>query len=93
VAERRLPSPVFAPLSSDEASDPALYAELLDMWVAVIDAGGAVGFIAPADREAVARTLRGQLHRVREGRDALGLLRHGGRVVGMAFLVVMLRTL
>lgn len=87
MAERRLPSPVFAPLSSDEASDPALNAELLDMWMAVIDAGGAVGFIAPADREAVARTLRGQLHRVREGRDALGLLRHGGRVVGMAFLV------
>lgn len=87
MAERLHSSPVFTALSSTEAADPALYADLLDMWVAVIDAGGAVGFTAPADREAVARTLRGQLKRVREGRDALGVLRHDGRAVGMAFLV------
>jgi GNAT superfamily N-acetyltransferase len=87
VAERLHPSPVFITLSSAEADDAALYADLLDTWVAVIDAGGAVGFAAPADREAVARTLRGQLKRVREGRDALGVLRHGTRTVGMGFLV------
>jgi GNAT superfamily N-acetyltransferase len=57
------------------------------MWVAVTDAGGAVGFTAPADREAVARTLRGQLKRVHDGRDALGVLRHDGQAVGMGFLV------
>ena len=59
--ERLRPAPVFFDLSPAEAADPALYAELLDLWVAVIDAGGAVGFTAPADRDAVARTLRGQL--------------------------------
>jgi GNAT superfamily N-acetyltransferase len=87
VAERLHPSPVFIALSPAEAADPVLYDDLLDMWVAVIDAGGAVGFTAPADREAVARTLRGQLKRVREGRDTLGVLRHTDRAVGMAFLV------
>jgi len=87
VAERLHPSPVFVALSAAEAADPLLYDDLLDLWVAVIDAGGAVGFTAPADREAVARTLRGQLKRVREGRDALVVLRHTGRAVGMAFLV------
>ena len=87
MAERLHPSLLFTQLDSAEAADPALYADLLNTWVAVIDAGGAVGFTAPADRETVARTLRGQLRRVGEGRDALGVLRHGGRAVGMAFLV------
>jgi GNAT superfamily N-acetyltransferase len=87
VPERLRPAPVFAHLGPAEAADSALHAELLDLWVAVIDAGGAVGFTAPADREAVARTLRGQLRRVREGRDLLGVLRDGERTVGMAFLV------
>ena len=87
VAERLHPSPVFVALSPAEAADAALFDDLLDLWVAVIDAGGAVGFIAPADREAVARTLRGQLKRVREGRDALVVLRHTDRIIGMAFLV------
>lgn len=79
--------PVFTPLSPADAGEPALSAALLDMWVAVVDAGGAVGFTAPADRDAVARTLRAQLERVCTGRDALGLLRHDERPVGMGFLV------
>ena len=79
--------PVFTHLSPAEADDPALSAALLEMWVAVVDAGGAVGFTAPADRDAVARTLRAQLERVCAGRDALGLLRHGERPAGMGFLV------
>jgi GNAT superfamily N-acetyltransferase len=79
--------PAFTQLSPAEADDPALSAALLDMWVTVVDAGGAVGFTAPADRDAVARTLRAQLERVCAGRDALGVLRHGGSPVGMGFLV------
>jgi GNAT superfamily N-acetyltransferase len=79
--------PIFTHLSAAEAEDPALSGALLDMWVAVIDAGGAVGFTAPADRDAVARTLRAQLERVCAGRDALGVLRQRERVVGMGFLV------
>jgi GNAT superfamily N-acetyltransferase len=79
--------PVFTRPSPAEAGDPALAAVLLEMWVAVVDAGGAVGFTAPADRDAVARTLRAQLERVCAGRDALGLLCRGERPVGMGFLV------
>jgi GNAT superfamily N-acetyltransferase len=77
----------FAKLTPDEAADPGLYEDLLDTWVTVIDAGGAVGFIAPADHEAVARSLRGQLERVKSGRDLLGILRADGRAVGMGFVV------
>lgn len=78
---------MFARISPEQAADRALYDDLLDTWVDVIDAGGAVGFTAPADREAVARALRGQLERVRAGRDVLGILRAGDRAVGMGFLV------
>lgn len=31
-----------------EAARPALRADLLDLWVGVTDAGGSVGFVAPA---------------------------------------------
>jgi GNAT superfamily N-acetyltransferase len=78
---------VFAALGPEEAEDPELRAQLLDTWVTVTDAGGAVGFTAPADREAVARTLRAQLERVRTGRDLLGVLRDEDRIVAMGFLV------
>jgi hypothetical protein len=49
VPERLHPPPVFPALSPPEAADPVLYAALLDMWVAVVDTGGAVGFTAPDD--------------------------------------------
>jgi GNAT superfamily N-acetyltransferase len=80
-------TPHFARLTPAQADDPALYDDLLDTWVTVIDAGGAVGFTAPANRDAVARALHGHLERVRSGRDALGILRAGERAVGMGFLV------
>jgi GNAT superfamily N-acetyltransferase len=80
-------SPQFHRVTPAGAAEPALYEDLLATWVTVIDAGGAVGFTAPANREAVARALRGQLERVKAGRDALGILRAGRRAVGMGFLV------
>lgn len=83
----RRASPLFTQLDRTEAEDPALVADLLHLWVAVTDAGGAVGFTAPADPETVARALRSQLMRVRDGRDALGVLQQDGRAVGMGFLV------
>jgi GNAT superfamily N-acetyltransferase len=87
VAELSQTSPQFVKLTPAQAADPVLYEQLLDTWVTVINAGGAVGFTAPADPAAVARTLRGQLERVRSGRDALGILRAGDRAVGMGFVV------
>ena len=78
---------VFAPVAPQEASDQSLRRELLDTWVSVVNAGGAVGFTAPADAAAVSRMLDGALQSVAAGRDALGVLRCGAATVGMGFLV------
>lgn len=67
----------FTPVSAVEAGDPELREQLLDTWVRVTDAGGAVGFVPPADRERIGETLDSHLSRVIEGRDALGILRRG----------------
>lgn len=81
---------VFEPVAPAAAADPQLRAQLLDTWVEVTDAGGAVGFVAPADRGAIAAALHSALARVIDGRDALGVLREGpgGPAVGMGILVV-----
>ena len=81
---------VFEVVASGPASDPELREQLLDTWVRVTDAGGAVGFTPPADREMVAATLDSALRRVVRGQDALGVLRRGpgGPAVGMGILVV-----
>lgn len=62
-------------------------ADLLDTWVAVTNAGGAVGFTAPAPVAAVERTLDAVLARVADGKDALGVLRGPHTNVGMGLLV------
>jgi predicted N-acetyltransferase YhbS len=81
---------VFEVVVPERASDPALRAQLLDTWVRVTDAGGAVGFTAPADPAEVAATLDSALRRVARGQDTLGVLRRGsgGPAVGMGILVV-----
>jgi hypothetical protein len=71
---------VFARVSSSEADGSALRQDLLETWVAVTDAGGAVGFTAPADADEVKRALDAALKRVAVGRDALGVLRDGDRM-------------
>jgi GNAT superfamily N-acetyltransferase len=78
---------VFAPVSPTEAGSETLRGELLDMWVRVTDAGGAVGFVAPADPSAVARLLDTSLDRVRSGENHLGVIRRDATAVGMGFLV------
>ena len=56
--------------------------------MAVTDAGGSVGFAAPAPVDLIGATLDAHLARVADGRDALGVLDDGrGRVVGMGLLV------
>lgn len=71
----------------DEALEPGLRADLLDTWIAVTDAGGAVGFTAPAPVELIAETLDEALGRVAAGLDLLGVLHNGERYVGMGLLV------
>jgi GNAT superfamily N-acetyltransferase len=81
---------VFEAVAPSGAADPRLREQLLDTWVRVTDAGGAVGFTPPADRGAVAATLDSALRRVARGQDVLGVLRRGagGPAVGMGILVV-----
>ena len=77
----------FAEVLPADALDARLRSDLLATWVAVTDAGGSVGFTAPAPVTAIAATLDASLDRVAAGEDALGVLRDGQRVVGMGLLV------
>src|SRR5579875_3333458 len=85
----RVQTVTFTPVPAAEAGDPRLREQLLDTWVRVTDAGGAVGFVPPADRRRIGETLDAHLPRVLEGRDALGVLRRGGEngpAAGMGIL-------
>lgn len=77
----------FQHVPQSEASSSELRRQLLDMWVAVTDAGGAVGFVPPADPLVIAPALDAALVRVIDGRDELVVLRRDGVSVGMAFIV------
>ena len=77
----------FAPANPVEAACETLRAQLLDLWVRVTDAGGAVGFVAPADPAAVARLLDTSLARVSSGEHVLGVIRRDQTAVGVGFLV------
>ncbi len=85
-ADRR-PELVYTVVEPTDAQRDGLREQLLEMWVDVTNAGGAVGFTPPADVPAVARTLDSQLGRVAAGTDLLGILRQNGTAVGMGFLV------
>ncbi len=79
-----------ASLGAMIAFSETLRAQLLDLWVRVTDAGGAVGFVAPADPAdpaAVARLLDASLARVSSGEHVLGVIRRDQTAVGMGFLV------
>jgi GNAT superfamily N-acetyltransferase len=77
----------FEHVAAADASSPQLRDELLDTWVSVTDAGGAVGFVPPADPVEIAPALDAALARVSDGCDELGVLRLDGRAVGMGILV------
>ncbi|MDX6282611.1 MAG: hypothetical protein QOH03_3682 [Kribbellaceae bacterium] len=74
-------------VDAEAVSDPGLRADLLDTWIAATDAGGSVGFTAPAPVHLVAETLDSALERVAAGKDLLGVLHNGDRYVGMGLLV------
>ncbi|MFJ5553269.1 GNAT family N-acetyltransferase [Streptomyces sp. NPDC093225] len=71
----------------DPAVDPVLHEGLLDLWVDVTNAGGAVGFVGPVARDDVRPALITQLAAVAEGGMRLLVGRDGaGRVVATGFL-------
>ncbi|WP_407939778.1 GNAT family N-acetyltransferase [Motilibacter deserti] len=61
--------------------------ELLAVWVDVVNAGGAVGFIAPVRPDDVAPVLDAALAQVAAGSSRLVLVRRGGAVGGFCFLL------
>jgi GNAT superfamily N-acetyltransferase len=78
----------FEVVPADGVADPDLRRQLLGVWVDVTNAGGSVGFAAPAPVEQIATRLDAELAAIASGRDALGVLRaDDGRAVGMGMLV------
>jgi len=70
------------------AFDEQTRASLLDLWCAVNDAGGAVGFLPGAPRQQVAQALSAHEEGMAEGTTTGVLLRHPDqRVVGAGFWV------
>jgi RimJ/RimL family protein N-acetyltransferase len=83
------PSTIFvAPsVTGVDALDDELREKILDLWCAVNDAGGAVGFLPGASRSAVAQALAGHESTMAAGRCQAVLLRSAaGRLAGLAFL-------
>ncbi|HET6292764.1 MAG TPA: GNAT family N-acetyltransferase [Kribbella sp.] len=77
----------YVVIGADGVFDAGLRADLLDTWIAATDAGGSVGFTAPAPVPLVAETLDLALERLAGGKDLLGVLHNGERYVGMGLLV------
>lgn len=80
--------------SVDPALTAQLRADILDCWTAVSQAGGAVGFVPPVTREAIAPTADLAFAGVDGGRDRLVVGREPGagphapgRLAALAFIV------
>ena len=61
--------------------------ELIDVWVEVTNADGAVGFVPPVGRDDIAPAAERALAAIARGDDHLVVGISEGRVVGFAFLV------
>ena len=73
-------------VAGEVAVDDAIADEVLDLWVRVNDAGGSVGFLPGAPREAVRSALAVHLRDVGEGTATLCLLRDpDGSLRGLGF--------
>lgn len=77
---------ILGGIATSPAERPELREPLLDLWAAVTDAGGSVGFAAPADRDAIGAALDQELASVTAGRDDLLVLTEHEVVIGMVFL-------
>jgi len=71
----------------DPELTPELRAEIIDLWTAVSNAGGAVGFVPPVTAELVRPTAEKQFAGVTEGPDRLlvGCEPETGRVAAVVF--------
>lgn len=67
--------------------DARLRDALVDLWVAVSNAGGAVGFVPPVADDDVRPVADAAFDRVASGRDDLVVAEDAGRPVGLGFLV------
>ncbi|MGH2736755.1 MAG: GNAT family N-acetyltransferase [Actinomycetota bacterium] len=70
----------------DPQLTPALRRELVELWTAVSDAGGSVGFVPPVTIERVEPVASDAFARVTEGLDHLVVGYEGKGVVGFGFL-------
>ena len=66
---------------------PQLRAQLIELWTAVANAGGAVGLVAPATPEEAARLAEPAFARVESGDDDIVVAFDDHRPVGFGFLV------
>lgn len=78
-----MPTPEFA---LDPPGLDDLVGEVVDVWVAVTNAGGAVGFVPPVTRDDVEPVAREALRRVARGDDHLVTATETGRLIGFSFL-------
>lgn len=69
-----------------QAFDPTTREQVLDLWCAVNDAGGAVGFLAGASRERVGEALARHEAGMATGYERAVLLRDGSALVGIGWM-------
>ncbi len=65
----------------------ALSASLIEVWAAVVEAGGAVGFLRPVDEGEIDRTATAAFERVVSGLDDLVMASEDDRLLAFGFLV------
>lgn len=73
-------------LATNPDLTPALRARLVELWTAVANAGGAVGFVAPTSVDEVTPVAHGAFDRIADGRDDLVVAFDHERPVGLGFL-------
>jgi dUTP pyrophosphatase len=73
-------------LATNPQLTPQLRAQLIALWTAVANAGGAVGLVAPASTEDVAALAEPAFARVEAGTDDIVVAFDDGRPVGFGFL-------
>jgi GNAT superfamily N-acetyltransferase len=71
----------------DPDLNDGLSAQLIDLWLEVSNAGGAVGFVPPVDRKEVARVARSSFARIESGDDRIVVACRGDDPVAFLFLI------
>jgi GNAT superfamily N-acetyltransferase len=71
----------------DPPLNPALRERIVALWVAVTNAGGAVGFVAPTSADEVRPVAEAAFAGVEHGPDRLLVGRDDGELVAMLFMI------